>query len=132
MLVESGHQHYIRLVIQAMPRGLAVNTSPLLSGDDGGTLLDDSDIDAELMRAVRELRCHQNAPAQAMLDQIEAMAPLAMKTALRGLVEGLDEAQRDELVATSSSEDEDGDEVYGLEGTAQCTALQLIRTLLAH
>jgi hypothetical protein len=84
------------------------------------------------MRAVRELRCHQNAPAQAMLDQIEAMAPLAMKTALRGLIEGLDGAQRDELVATSSSEDEDGDEVYGLEGTAQCTALQLIRTLLAH
>eukprot|EP01047_Picozoa_sp_COSAG01_P130016 COSAG01_NODE_59549_length_299_cov_2.800000_1_plen_64_part_01 len=64
MLVESGHQHHISLVRQAMPRGLAVNTPPLLSGDDGVTLLDDSDIDAELMRAVRELRCHQNAPAQ--------------------------------------------------------------------
>ena len=87
-----------------MPRAATVPAPAAHAAID--QLVDAEDADIEMIDALRELGSHQNPESQAMLDQLEALPPAQMKAAVAALLEQLDDAQREELVATSEEEDE--------------------------
>ena len=89
-----------------MPRAARVFSSSVDQPADQTPLVDATDCDTELFEALRDLRCHQNAESRAMFDQIRDLSGPEMQAALLGLVESLDSTQREELIATSSEEEE--------------------------
>ena len=69
--------------------------------------VDDADLDAELVDALRDLSGLQDAASQERLDRIEALPAAQLKPALRALLNSLPPGQLDELGASSDEEDDE-------------------------